>query len=163
MSVRRRRSDAPEFDMTNLRAAKLPSKLPRGRVPLAFTHRCYVIALWFLLGLLSGMAISAARAGDPQWNTGDKVLFGSYVALNVIDAAQSDKGIRSGQYIETNPVYGERPSTVRILFTKTVFTGGLWWLADRLPDYRRAILLIGNAVEISVVAHNASIGMRLGF
>lgn len=98
-----------------------------------------------------------------EWKTTDKVLFGSYVALSAYDAAQTDQGIRSGKYIEKNPLFGERPSTARLYVTKAVVAGGIYWLADTFPQARRAILLIGNALEISVVAHNASIGMNVKF
>jgi hypothetical protein len=133
----------------------------RRRPLLAFIHRWFVAALCFLLGLLIGMGIMAARADE--WNTADKALFGSYVALTTWDALQTDQGMRSGKFVEQNPLYGERPSTARLFATKAAMTGAIWWLADRCPQARRAILLIGNAMEISVVAHNASIGMNVKF
>lgn len=172
MPPRLRNCDA--FDMTHMRRTEgardpvfgNPGNLvflPPGpeRRLLAFLHRWFVAALCFLLGLLIGMGIMAARADE--WKTTDKVLFGSYVAFTTWDALQTDQGIRSGKYVEKNPLYGEQPSTARLFLTKAAVTGGIYWLADRFPAARRGILLIGNALEIGVVAHNASIGMNVRF
>lgn len=128
---------------------------------LAFVHRWFVVALGFLLGLMIGAGICASRADE--WNTTDKVLFGTYVALSAYDAAQTDQGIRSGKYIERNPLYGEQPSTATLYASKAIVAAGLWWLVDRFPEARRPILLIGNALEISCVAHNLSIGLKVNF
>jgi hypothetical protein len=121
--------------------------------------------LWSLLaGVLLGVAVTAAdcSAAEP-WKTGDKVLFGSYVVLSAIDGAQTDRGIKSGQYHETNPILGEYPSTARIALTKLVSAGLVYLLADHFSDSRRTILVVINALQIGIVAHNASIGLKVGF
>lgn len=122
---------------------------------------------WFLAGLLVGLCILSAKADD--WKTTDKVLFGTYLAASAIDAAQTihalDQRHPNGQpmFREVNPLYGEQPSDGRIILTKLIGAGVIYLIADRVPSARRTTLWLVNALQIGVVAHNASIGMKVGF
>ena len=123
--------------------------------------RMFAGFFWFFVGLFIGLAICNSRS--QEWKTTDKVLLGTYAAASLADAMQTDAGIKSGKYIETNPVFGEHPSTARIYLTKAAFGGLIYWLADSFPENRRTILWIANGLQIGVVAHNASIGMKVKF
>lgn len=116
---------------------------------------------WLFVGLFIGMFICNSRSAE--WKTADQVLFGTYVVASAIDAVQTDQGIRSGRFVETNPLFGDRPSTQRIVLTKFVIGAGVYWIADAFPVERRTLLWLVNAVQIGVVAHNASIGMTIDF
>lgn len=43
------------------------------------------------------------------------------------DVATTIKGVNSG-YVESNPVYGSRNDTRRILVVNLAITGAIWWL-----------------------------------
>lgn len=111
-----------------------------------------------------------AHAQEPgKWNTTDKVLLGTYYAASAIDAAQTMSAMRqkwpdgSPKYTEANPLLGDHPSDAAIIGTKMLFGAGLYYLADRMPEQRRLFLILANTIQISVVAHNASIGLKFGF
>ena len=122
---------------------------------------------WLFVGLFIGLAICNARSEG--WATTDRVLFGTYLTASALDAAQTihalDQRHPNGQpkFKEVNPLYGEQPSDSRIILTKLVSAGVIYLIADRVPSARRTTLWLVNALQIGVVAHNASIGMRIGF
>ena len=107
--------------------------------------------------------VDATSVKAAEWSKTDDALFAGYVALSAYDAAQTDQGIRSGKYHETNPILGKHPTTARLVVTKVAFGGLVYWLADSYPDNRRAILLAADAIELVVVGHNASLNMKVRF
>ena len=122
---------------------------------------------WLFVGLFVGLLICNSRADD--WKTTDRVLFGTYLTASAIDAAQTihalDQRHPNGKpmFREVNPLYGEQPSDSRIILTKLVSAGIIYWVADRVPSARRTTLWLVNALQFGVVAHNASIGMKVKF
>lgn len=121
----------------------------------------------FILGLTIGslvaLAIHEARAAE--WDTTDKILFGSFVGLQVIDTAQTWK-IHShrDEYRETNSIYGSDPNMGLVIGLKTAVTGGIYYITRDMPSGERKFLLtLVDAIQLSVVAHNYSIGLKYGF
>lgn len=122
--------------------------------------------------LFIGLFVShCTRAADTNvnpnlsgaWNPTDKALFAGYVALTAFDAAQTDQCLHAGTCVETNPLFGDNPSTARLITTKLAVTGALLWAADALPQYRRALLIGADVFQCAIVAHNLSIGMSVKF
>ena len=107
--------------------------------------------------------VDATSVKAADWSKTDNALFAGYVALSAYDAAQTDQGIRSGRYHETNPLLGKHPTTARLVVTKVAFGGLVYGLADSYPANRHAILLAADVLELVVVGHNASIGLRVKF
>lgn len=94
----------------------------------------------------------------PGWNRVDRSLAASYLVLAGMDAWQT--GHLPQGYVEGNPVVsswaGERPSFEHALAFKTVTAYGALALASRLkrPAQRRAVLVLINVVQASVVVMN---------
>jgi hypothetical protein len=104
-----------------------------------------------------------ARASD--FDTTDKILFGSFVGLQLVDAAQTSYVSKHPeQFKESNPLYGSHPSDAKIIAIKSLLVGGVYYLVKDMPSPDRKFVL--GAVDlfyITVTAHNASIGVKIGF
>ena len=94
-----------------------------------------------------------------RWDTHERSLLWSYVALNAVDAYQTMS--IDGDYREANPLIsswaGEQPSGVEIVAFKAVTTWGLLKLTDRYvkkKKTRKAVLWVLNTVQFSVDIHN---------
>lgn len=121
----------------------------------------------FVLGLLfaSLLAIGIHNARAAEWDTIDKALFTNHVALQITDALQTNY-IRQHpeQFKELNPVYGNPPNILAVVGVKSLVIGGTYWLVrDMNSSNRKTILTIVNLIDIGIVAHNASIGVHIGF
>ena len=110
-------------------------------------HKIKNIFLAFCL-LLSSSVVKA----EP-WNTTDKVLMGSFIGMQVIDVAQTQKAISLG-HVEMNPILGPKPSTTKLIALKGVATGAVYWLVDTYPDSRRPMLILVNSLKAFVIRHN---------
>ena len=139
--------------------------------------------LLLLLALFPPCALafdSERRADNPEWNTvappadpapagkwdtTDKLLFAGFVVANAIDASQSVNIAKNpDQYYETNPLIGKHPSEGEIWLFKAAVVGGMYWLArDAKPAHRKIMLLIGNAIVLTAVNHNRTIGLHVRF
>ena len=92
-----------------------------------------------------------------DWDTVDKNLWKSYLALNVIDTGQTFDLIKKQRqvdcyqmcnFIETNPLLGKNPSRKEFLALKVVTVGVSYYLLDRYPDQRTLVLGIMNGIYI---------------
>lgn len=125
------------------------------------------LAFWFwMIVLVLFVIVKEAQAADP-WDTTDKVLFGGFVALQVVDTAQTYKihrDYKDGQYEEGNPLFGKDPDMARVVVFKSALVGGVYWLTRDMDSTSRKIVLgIADAVQFSVVAHNYRLGLKWGF
>lgn len=116
-----------------------------------------------LLGALLASQVGSAKAAE--WDSTDKVLFGSFVTLEAVDALQTYRIHQHPEkYEETNPLFGKHPNMGLVIGAKTLVTGGLYYLVrDMSSSDRKLILGVADALQFSVVAHNYSIGLKLGF
>jgi len=96
-----------------------------------------------------------------KWTTTDKVLLGSFVALQAIDVAQTKRVLKRGGY-EMNPIFGKHPSDGQLLLGKAIGTSAIYWLSDNYPEYRTGILIGAVAVQAVVVRRNY-IGAQAGW
>jgi hypothetical protein len=121
----------------------------------------------FLLGCMFAIAIFAAscqsRAED--WDTVSKVEFGTFIALQAIDVAQTKRALAQPDlYVEANPIFGHHPKIGTIIAVKLLATGGVYYVADRMSvNERRWLLGILDVVSFSIDQHNASIGLGWSF
>ena len=111
--------------------------------------------------------------GDYEdWDTLDKNLWKSYLALNVIDTGQTFDLIKKQRksdcfsmcnLIETNPLLGKNPSRKEFLALKLATVGLSYYLLDKYPDQRTLVLGIMNGIYIDTVLNNHEIGLRVNF
>ena len=106
---------------------------------------------------------SLALAAD--WDTTDKVLFGTFVGLQIIDGAQTSYASHHpDEFKEANPLLGSHPSDAKIVLVKSAVVGGVYWLVrDADPAQRKIALGILDLLYVTVTAHNASIGVKVGW
>lgn len=107
-----------------------------------------------------------------DWDTLDKNLWKSYLALNVIDTGQTFDLIKKQRQvdcftmcnlIETNPLLGKNPSRKEFLALKVATVGLSYYLLDKYPDQRTLVLGIMNGIYIDTVLNNHEIGLRVKF
>ena len=114
--------------------------------------------VWFWIGFF------ASPCKAEEWDQADKILFGSFVAANVVDTLQTLDIVRHPVYYETNPIMGNHPSDGVVLLTKAAFVGGMYWLVrDMASDRRKVVLGLATAILIGMVVHNHQIGLRAEF
>lgn len=108
-----------------------------------------------------------ALAEFKDWDKTDKLLFGSYVALNVVDVGQSFDIVHCQRInpncniIERNPFLGSHPSREKIVLYKAAFMGVTYvGLKNTNPKTRRTTLLIINAITLTGVVNNHNVGLR---
>lgn len=104
-----------------------------------------------------------AFAGEPL-SSSEWQREGAFLALGLIDYGQTrDIKNHAGMY-ETNPLLGRNPSDARIrnyFLASGVAHLGITYLLPR--QYRSAWQWGTMAIELGVVAHNYSIGLRMAF
>ena len=107
-----------------------------------------------------------AQADFKDWKKTDKILFGTYVGLNVIDVGQTFDLINCQQtnpncrYEEKNPIMGKSPSKEKLILYKTLGTGIVYYALEKTPDKNRtATLLIINGIMLGTVLNNHNIGL----
>ncbi len=108
------------------------------------------------------------QADFKDWKKTDKILFGTYVGLNVVDVGQTFDLINCQQtnpncrYEEKNPIIGKSPSKEKVILYKALTTGLVYYSLERTPEKNRvATLLIINGIVLGTVLNNHNIG--LGF
>lgn len=106
-----------------------------------------------------------AHAAD-TWSTTDKVLAGAFLSSLTADYLQTRQIAREPDrwYEQGNPLLGDQPSASRvniIFLTSAVVTLGV---AHILPSkWRKVLLVSGTVIEAGFAAHNARIGLKVGF
>lgn len=116
-----------------------------------------------LAALLICCALSVPAAAA-DFDTTDKVLFGSFVALEVVDIAQTWQVHKHpDEWRESNPVYGSDPNMAVVIGVKALTVAGVYYLTrDMASTPRKVVLSIANAIMFGVVEHNYSVGIRIG-
>ena len=106
--------------------------------------------------------IGTANANQDKWDTTDKMLSGTALALTMIDMGQTvsiakDCRNNGAHYYETNNLLGKCPSVgrVREYFVSSILLSGV--IADMLPSkYRKDFLAASAAIEFKAAYHNFS-------
>ena len=107
-----------------------------------------------------------AQADFKDWKKTDKLLFGTYVGLNVVDVGQTFDLINCQEtkpncrYEERNPLIGKSPSKEKVILYKTLTTGLVYYALEKSSSEERTIaLLIINGIMLGTVANNHNIGL----
>ena len=107
-----------------------------------------------------------AQADFKDWKKTDKILFGTYVGLNVVDVGQTFDLINCQQinpncpYEEKNPIIGKSPSKEKVILYKTLLTGVVYYALEKTPDKNKTTtLLIINGIMLGTVLNNHNIGL----
>ncbi len=107
-----------------------------------------------------------AQADFKDWKKTDKILFGTYVGLNVVDVGQTFDLINCQEtkpncrYEERNPLIGKSPSKEKVILYKTLTTGLVYYALEKSSSKERTVaLLIINGIMLGTVANNHNIGL----
>ena len=92
-----------------------------------------------------------------DWESKDKLLWKSYVSLNVIDTFQTFN------LIEANPLLGDRPTKADVVLLKLGVNYIAYRVLDINPEHRTLMLGIMNGIYIKTVYDNQEIGLNLSF
>ena len=131
----------------------------------------YLIALVIIL--LAGGFLDGTIAGDEfrhfnDWSKSEKLAFTSFVALQAIDVKQTAWGLKQKNengnwlYKEANPLYGNRPSTSKLLALQALTTLGVYFLVGDTPPeskFRRRFYMALIPIKIAVVTRNNHFGL----
>tara|TARA_Y100001973_G_C5193564_1_gene332619 strand:+ start:94 stop:474 length:381 start_codon:yes stop_codon:yes gene_type:complete len=103
-----------------------------------------------------------------DWESEDKLLWKSYITLNVIDTFQTFNLIdnqKDPNYknIEANPILGDRPSKAELVILKLGINYMAYKVLDNNPTFRTATLGIMNGIYIKTIQNNHEIGLRINF
>ncbi len=106
------------------------------------------------------------QADFKDWKKTDKILFGTYVGLNVVDVGQTfdlincQQTVPNCRYEEKNPIIGKFPSKEKLILYKTITTGLVYYALEKTPNKNRtATLLIINGIMLGTVLNNHNIGL----
>ena len=109
-----------------------------------------------------------AHCGFKDWESKDKLLWKSYVSLNVIDTFQTFNLIDNQRHpkytnIEANPLLGNRPTKTDLVLLKLGVNYIAYRILDINPEHRTLMLGIMNGIYIKTVYDNQEIGLNLSF
>ena len=109
-----------------------------------------------------------AHSGFKDWEPKDKLLWKSYVSLNVIDTFQTFNLIDNQRHpkytnIEANPLLGNRPTKADLVLLKLGVNYIAYRILDINPEHRTLMLGIMNGIYIKTVYDNQEIGLNLSF
>lgn len=131
----------------------------------------YLIALaavLFIGGFLDGNYAGEEFRGFKDWSRSEKITFTSFVALQAIDVQQTTWGLKqrrengTWKYKEANPLYGNRPSTGKVIAIQGLTTLSLYLLVGSTPPeskFRRRLYMALIPIKIAVVTRNNHFGL----
>ena len=129
----------------------------------------YLIALAAILFV--GGFLDGTYAGDEfrhfnDWSKQEKLAFTSFVALQAIDIKQTAWGLKQKRengtwmYKEANPLYGNRPSTGKVLAIQAIATLGTYYVLGKAPKKaRRRFYMAMIPLKLAVIVRNNHIGL----
>ena len=98
-----------------------------------------------------------------DWNTRDKVLFGTFTALHTVDLLQTREIMKDDNgYHECNPVL-DNLGRDGAMAAMVLAYPAVYLLANYIPKYRTHILTFFNITTSACVINNHSIGVRIRF
>ena len=115
-----------------------------------------------LLILLSFIGCTHAE----PWDTTDKVLGTTVVALQIVDWGQTRYLAKHPElgFYENNKLLGDHPSVGRVDVYFPALIVGTWLIADWLsPPNRKLFLGVVTVVNVAVTSRNRSIGLKVAF
>lgn len=118
-----------------------------------------------IIGTVLAALLGAPHANAAEWDNTDRVMFGTFVGLQVVDGLQTHWAVKHpDQFHEANPLLGTEPGDAKIILFKSAAVGLVYWLVkDADSATRKTVLGVADLMYIGVVGHNASIGVKVGF
>mgnify|MGYP005988632677 CR=1 FL=1 len=131
------------------------NKILHTKFHIAWPFTIFGILVVLLISLLS----TEIRSEWKDWSIEDQNLFKLLVVGSTLDYVQTKNALDNG-YTEGNPIYGDNPSSERLLITKGLSLGVTYWAFDTIEytPYRRKGLLILNGLQWGIVIRNEHIG-----
>lgn len=114
--------------------------------------------------LLASLLFISTVHAEP-WDATEKFLGTAMVAAIVTDCGQARYAVHhSDQFKENNLILGEHPSLGRVNAYFSTYIVGSLLVANWLTPYNRKLFLgTVTAVELIVINHNRSIGVKIAF
>lgn len=118
-----------------------------------------------LQSLVLACALVSSSALAAPWDTTDKVLFGSFLGLQIADGLQTYQVHKHpDQFRETNPLLGSDPSAGKIILLKSAISALVYWgVKDSSSSNRKFLLTAADLFYLGVVGHNYQVGIRIHF
>ena len=115
----------------------------------------------YLLLLLIPSVYLQAEWND--WHPENKEIYKDFVALNMIDLYQTNYYLHKyDTTTEANPIFGDRPSTEKLIVMKALGLYGTYLLIDGdSRQKKRKVLKTVNFFYMGVIIHNGYIGIGL--
>lgn len=101
---------------------------------------------------ISLISLASCSTNYNKWNKTDKKLMKYMVAGQVTDYGLTQYGMHNG-YIESNPI-ARNMNTIEMGLFKITGSYFLFWLADKFPENRKTILIVGNITGWDASAWN---------
>lgn len=123
---------------------------------LSATVICIVVAV-----ILLGIAVTSGHCQDVKPSPVFKVTGAALAGLAAVDVAQTVGAVRSGRFVETNPLFKSQASSALVLgAAKAGVVTATWAVSSKLrrQGHRKlawTVLLSVTAVQASAVAWNA--------
>ncbi len=108
--------------------------------------------------------LDTSPVDEYKWDRTEKILFGTFVTVLVIDLIQTQYIFKHDEYRELNPIINAiGPEWTPLYYATRV--AAIWWVADVYPSgrQRKTILCLVDAINIVLVGHNYYIGIKLSF
>ena len=129
----------------------------------------YLLALAAILcvsGFLDGNIAGDEFRHFSDWSKSEKLAFTSFVALQAIDIKQTVWGLKQKtpnggwMFREANPVYGDRPSTGKVVAIQAIVTLGTYYVLGKAPKKaKRRFFMVMIPMKLAVIARNNHIGL----
>lgn len=116
------------------------------------------LASLIFLGLTLFIPVNSVFA---EMQEEDKLLFNSFLALELIDWAQTLEIARNEDYIETNPILGENPSEKEVNLYFISCIGINYMIAKSDWKYKKLWLTLATALQAYCTTHNYRMGVRI--
>jgi hypothetical protein len=117
-----------------------------------------------LAALTLAALICAPAAAHDDWTNADTARQAAFFATSLVDLAQTRWIADHPSHCEYNPLLGRHPSSGRVGAYFAAAAAAHTLIAYSLPaDWRHGFQYVTIGAELSVVTHNARVGIRLEF
>jgi len=99
----------------------------------------------------------------PEWSSWNTFWFASTIGGRAADIASTQYALNNGGCKEANPIYGDNPSTGKMILISAAVVGATWlaveyWIDEEDREIARNwIYGLQAAISVSVAAHNMSL------
>ena len=117
-----------------------------------------MIGKWImLLGCL--FSLQTVKAEWENWDKTEKKLFIAYNVGSFIDYQQSKEAFKNEKWLESNPLFPDRPHHDRILMQKLIASYIIYKYTDSVEN-KKTGLIAANVVQWGIVLNHESMGIN---